>query len=311
MAAAVTEVEGVTVHVGVQELGNREVGSSSERGIGRHGGCCQHEPDVRVGSKGSRVANWDVFHADRLELERGLITEAIRSALARGELRDDDLVRPAGTTTPWARLADIPELMAAPAADAVPATSSPAFAEGRPGSLEFRRGAAGLRGSPAEARRDRPAPEAARADRACRTSSSSDVTFPVLEEDPGQPSPAIVARPERRPSPVWTWDDDDEEDDEEEESGRRPETREISRSCEDESDLEDLEARGRSAIRTTGPTRAPTSSPEREPAELGPVPPRSTGGTPATRISTWTSGPTARPAMWPCRSFDRVIGMRE
>ena len=58
------------------------------------------------------MANWDVFHADRLELERGLSAEAIRSALARGELRDDDLVRPAGSSIPWARIADIPELMA-------------------------------------------------------------------------------------------------------------------------------------------------------------------------------------------------------
>ena len=32
------------------------------------------------------MANWDVFHGDRLELERGLTTSAIREALARGEL---------------------------------------------------------------------------------------------------------------------------------------------------------------------------------------------------------------------------------
>ena len=57
------------------------------------------------------MASWDVFHADRLELERGLSTAAIREALARGELRDDDLVRPAGTTVAWARLADMPELL--------------------------------------------------------------------------------------------------------------------------------------------------------------------------------------------------------
>ena len=44
------------------------------------------------------LASWDVFHADRLELERGLSTAAVRAALADGDLRDDDLVRPAGTT---------------------------------------------------------------------------------------------------------------------------------------------------------------------------------------------------------------------
>ena len=57
------------------------------------------------------MANWDVFHGDRLELERGLTTSAIREALARGDLRDDDLVRPAGTTVAWTRLADMPQLL--------------------------------------------------------------------------------------------------------------------------------------------------------------------------------------------------------
>ena len=56
------------------------------------------------------LAHWDVFHADRLELERGLDTAAIRHALERGDLRDDDLVRPAGTTVTWSRLAEVPEL---------------------------------------------------------------------------------------------------------------------------------------------------------------------------------------------------------
>jgi biopolymer transport protein ExbD len=56
--------------------------------------------------------SWDVFHAESLELERGLSTAAIRSALAGGSLCEDDLVRPAGTTAAWARLADIPELSA-------------------------------------------------------------------------------------------------------------------------------------------------------------------------------------------------------
>ncbi len=57
------------------------------------------------------MANWDVFHADRLELERELEPAAIRRAFERGEIRDDDLVRPTGTTVAWSRLADMPELM--------------------------------------------------------------------------------------------------------------------------------------------------------------------------------------------------------
>ncbi len=81
------------------------------------------------------MANWDIFHADRLELERGQSTQAIRSALARGDLRDDDLVRPAGTIVPWARIADIPELLAPapePAWEPGPAAHRPSAEAPRP-----------------------------------------------------------------------------------------------------------------------------------------------------------------------------------
>ena len=71
------------------------------------------------------LASWDVFHGDRLELERGLHADEIRAAVARGELHDDDLVRPAGTTVAWARLADFPELLQA--AEPSPATAAPAL----------------------------------------------------------------------------------------------------------------------------------------------------------------------------------------
>ncbi len=56
------------------------------------------------------MASWDVFHADRLELERASAPARFASAWRSGDLRDDDLVRPAGTTVAWARLSDIPEL---------------------------------------------------------------------------------------------------------------------------------------------------------------------------------------------------------
>ncbi len=71
------------------------------------------------------MTRWDIFHADRLELERGQSTQEIRAALARGEIRDDDLVRPAGTTIPWARITDMPELMA-PAPELPPGPGSAA-----------------------------------------------------------------------------------------------------------------------------------------------------------------------------------------
>jgi biopolymer transport protein ExbD len=51
---------------------------------------------------------WDVFHSDRLEAERSLTTSAVREALARGDLIEDDLVRPAGDTR-WTRIGDSPE----------------------------------------------------------------------------------------------------------------------------------------------------------------------------------------------------------
>lgn len=59
---------------------------------------------------------WDVFHADRLEVERGLSSSQLRAALAEQRIRDDDLARPAGTTLPWTRIADLPELAETPAA---------------------------------------------------------------------------------------------------------------------------------------------------------------------------------------------------
>src|SRR5271155_1303758 len=73
--------------------------------------------------------SWDVFHAESLELERGLTTSAVRAALAGGALRDDDLVRPAATTAAWSRLADIPELSAP---DAIPAEAPITPASARP-----------------------------------------------------------------------------------------------------------------------------------------------------------------------------------
>ena len=62
------------------------------------------------------MPSWDVFHSDRLELARGLSAEEVRAGLASGTIRDDDLARPSGTSDPWARVAEVPELIAPPAA---------------------------------------------------------------------------------------------------------------------------------------------------------------------------------------------------
>ena len=132
------------------------------------------------------MASWDVFHADRLELERGLSAEAIRSALARGELRDDDLVRPAGTTVPWARIADIPELIgpgartgSGPWTDRAP-VPLPRLPGPRIDSRTSRRSSPASKRSSRSPRNTLPP--------SCPRSSSSDVTFPVLKEP--EPRPA-------------------------------------------------------------------------------------------------------------------------
>jgi biopolymer transport protein ExbD len=75
------------------------------------------------------LATWDVFHSGRLEVQRSLTTDAVRAALARGDLQEDDLIRPAGTTVAWRRLGESPEVIeptspppaAGPDAEEVPA----------------------------------------------------------------------------------------------------------------------------------------------------------------------------------------------
>ncbi len=58
---------------------------------------------------------WDVFHTDRLEAQRGFTADDVRAAISRGELRQDDLARPSGSSEGWKRIAEIPALMAAAA----------------------------------------------------------------------------------------------------------------------------------------------------------------------------------------------------
>jgi biopolymer transport protein ExbD len=147
-----------------------------------------------------------------MELQRGLSSDAIRLALASGELRDDDLVRPAGTTIPWSRLAEIPELIApsAPAAGTPPASGAtkqaetaretsgylPDFEEVQPRLEEIV-----------------PPPLLHQPTLLPEMSSSSDVAFPVFEEEvkqepPGSP-PASTAPAS---SSAWVWADDEEDD---------------------------------------------------------------------------------------------------
>jgi len=71
------------------------------------------------------LATWDVFHTDRLEVERGLDDQGVRAAVARGDLTEDDLIRPAGSASPWGRLDDHPDLLAPPAPPPAPPPPMP------------------------------------------------------------------------------------------------------------------------------------------------------------------------------------------
>ena len=54
------------------------------------------------------MSQWDVFHSERLQAERSLTSQAVREAINRGDLGEDDLIRPSGETR-WTRLGDSPE----------------------------------------------------------------------------------------------------------------------------------------------------------------------------------------------------------
>ena len=168
------------------------------------------------------LASWDVFHADRLELERGLSTAAVRAALAAGQIRDDDLIRPAGTTAAWAPLGDLPEFLA-PVDEAVGAPPSPDAAAQGP-----------ARPAPAEAM---PPAEAQTSDFEVQSDDfdlgpvpaaeptlpgpawlqlggePDDVAFPVLDQRPSGPPSAPAGRQPPAPS-AWSWSDDDDDDEE-------------------------------------------------------------------------------------------------
>jgi biopolymer transport protein ExbD len=171
----------------------------------------------------SPLSHWDVFHGDRLELERGLSAAAILEALARGDLRDDDLVRPAGTTVTWARLAELPELLESglpvsdqPASPVVPVQTAPLPPNSVPpaesaGDFEIQVPESGatpvLSIEPTLRPQDR---FALRPD--------SDVTFPVINDVPAEAKflPGGLGTPVVPGSGGWVWAETDDEGDEEE-----------------------------------------------------------------------------------------------
>jgi biopolymer transport protein ExbD len=163
------------------------------------------------------LASWDVFHADRLELERGLDAAAIRVALARGELRDDDLVRPTGTTVTWARLADIPELGEAPGF--FPDLAAPGPSEWPSSARQSMPAAVGTSDFEVQADDSRrstptpPLPTLKAADWVDLRAESDDVAFPVIKDQPETSSPAPPPEPvEVPPTSEWRWAEDGDDD---------------------------------------------------------------------------------------------------
>jgi biopolymer transport protein ExbD len=182
------------------------------------------------------LANWDVFHGDRLELERGLTTTAIREALARGDLCDDDLVRPAGTTVAWTRLVDMSQLLelAEPSSQPnvhppAPVSSgssapNPAVSIVAPDDFEFQTEDSG------------PSPVLPSAQgRALRApdlfelqAEPDDVAFPVINDELSESKRALAGSkgPEVPPSGGWVWAEDADDEDQEEEDDDFVERRE-------------------------------------------------------------------------------------
>jgi biopolymer transport protein ExbD len=183
------------------------------------------------------LANWDVFHGDRLELERGLTTTAIREALARGDLCDDDLVRPAGTTVAWTRLVDMSQLLELAEPSSQPnvhppapessgsSVPNPAASIVAPDDFEFQTGDSG------------PSPVLPSAQgRALRApdlfelqAAPDDVAFPVINDELTESKRALAGSkgPEVPPSGGWVWAEDADDEDQEEEDDDFVERREI------------------------------------------------------------------------------------
>jgi biopolymer transport protein ExbD len=174
------------------------------------------------------LANWDVFHGDRLELERDLTTSAVREALARGELLDDDLVRPAGMTVAWTRLGDLAELLEPSEPPPIPAASAPAAGISPP--LPASDAAAAPR-EPSDFELDsdeiasrESLPAAQQATLRAREwvpmpAEHSDIAFPVFNDEPVEPKPVPAGSkiaPEQPASP-WHWAEEVDDGDLEEE----------------------------------------------------------------------------------------------
>jgi biopolymer transport protein ExbD len=60
------------------------------------------------------LAEWDLFHLETMQVERGLTAEAVAAGLKAGRIGLDDLARPAGSSETWRRIAEIEALKPRP-----------------------------------------------------------------------------------------------------------------------------------------------------------------------------------------------------
>ncbi len=164
------------------------------------------------------MAHWDVFHANRLEVERDLDTPALRRAFQSGALVDDDLVRPAGARAQWSPLSQFPELTQAESNASEPAFHQPVAARpealapviraSEPSDFEVQSGdfGADIFDSPPTLRD----PDWV------QLRNDSDVAFPVINDLPPTPAPGARKPQDYEPVPPggWLWAEEVEEDDE-------------------------------------------------------------------------------------------------
>ncbi len=164
------------------------------------------------------MAHWDVFHADRLEVERDLDTAALRRAFKSGALGDDDLVRPARAKASWSPLSLFPELTQAESNAPEPTfhqplgtrseALEPVISPSNPSDFEVQSGDFGAELFDS--------PPTLRDPDWVQLRNDSDVAFPVLSDQPPAPAPGAHAPQDYEPVPPggWLWAEEVEEDDE-------------------------------------------------------------------------------------------------
>jgi biopolymer transport protein ExbD len=161
---------------------------------------CDKIRPIPLESRGVKfVANWDIFHSDRLETERDLTSGTVRAGVASGAISPDDLIRPAGATTPWTRVGEVPSLgQAKPAAKPTPAPAPAPKREPPPPA--------------ARAKPEPPPPPVAKAKPEPPPELPPEPLFPSLPPGPELDLPFLHDEEDAPPMALFADDDDDDDD---------------------------------------------------------------------------------------------------